>query len=193
MVNGWSFLGHQTKLLNKNGKPTQINNTINSVAMSPNGRYAITGGSDHVAYLWDTKTGQVIYKFRHANRVTQVALDDKGKFAFTADSQKQARVWDLSTGRAMSQLKYVNRQEVFSFARFSEDGRQLITGAPNQSLTLWDTNIGEKIQEWYVTPRKDTRPASAVVYSAAFIENETRLVSVSSAGLSEVWERKNDQ
>ncbi|AEA77621.1 WD40 repeat protein [Vibrio cholerae LMA3984-4] len=32
---------------------------VNSVALSANGRYALTGGNDYHAYLWDTKTGQI--------------------------------------------------------------------------------------------------------------------------------------
>lgn len=186
------FLGHQTELLDENGQPEQINNAINSVALSPNGLYALTGASDHQAYLWNTKTGQVIHKFRHTSRVIQVALDHKARYAFTSDSKKHAIIWDLKTGKRVSKLRYINRQEVFTFARFSPDGTKLITGAPTRKLSLWNVTDGKQIQEWLVTPRKDTRPASAVVYSAAFINNQTQLVSASSAGLGEVWELKHD-
>ena len=45
------FLGHTEK--------------INAVDMLPNGRIAISGGNDYVAYIWDTQSGQVIYRFNH--------------------------------------------------------------------------------------------------------------------------------
>ncbi len=67
------FLGHGEK--------------INSVDMLPNGRIAISGSNDFVAYVWDTKSGQVIYRFNHPSRVTMVAFDAKGRYAFTADSR----------------------------------------------------------------------------------------------------------
>ncbi len=57
------FLGHQEK--------------INSIDMLPNGRVAISGSNDFVAYVWDTASGQVIYRFNHPSRVTKVALDPK--------------------------------------------------------------------------------------------------------------------
>ena len=57
------FLGHQEK--------------INAVDMMPNGRVAISGSNDFVAYVWDTQSGQVIYRFNHPSRVTMVALDPK--------------------------------------------------------------------------------------------------------------------
>ena len=182
------FMGHQSGLLDENGEPVQISNTINSLDISPNGRYVLTGSSDNNAYLWDTKTGQVVYQFRHSSRVTKVALDPKGRFAFTADSKKQSRIWDLKTGKVLSSLDFFNRQEIFSSANFSDDGKWLVTGAPTRELTLWDVKTGEQGQQWVVTARKGSRPASAIVYSATFINNGTQVISLSSAGLSEVWE-----
>lgn len=184
------FLGHQTELLDENNEPIQINNAINSVEMSPNGRYAISGSSDHTAYLWDTRTGQVIHKFRHSARVVNVALDKKARYAFTSDSGGQSSIWDIKTGKLISNLKFINRQEIFTSARFSDNGHWLLTGAPTRELTLWQISTGKQLQQWNVTPRKDSRPASAVVYSAAFINNESQIISESSSGLSEVWEIK---
>ena len=182
------FLGHQRDLLDENGEAIQINNAINSIDMSPNGKYVLTGSSDQAAYLWDTTSGQVVHKFRHSSRVIHVALDPKARYAFTADSKKQARIWDLKTGNTLSNLDFINRQEIFSSARFSENGKWLLTGAPTRQLTLWDVKTGKQLQQWHVTPRKGSRPQSAVVYSASFINNETQVISESSAGLSEIWD-----
>jgi WD40 repeat protein len=187
------FLGHQSNLLDENDEPIQINNAINGLDMSPNGRYVLTGSSDGNAYLWDSKSGQALHQFRHSSRVTFVALDPKARYAFTADSKKQSRIWDLKTGKAISNLDYINRQEIFSSARFSDNGKWLLTGAPTRQLTLWDVKTGKQLQQWLVTPRKGSRPQSAVVYSASFINNETQVISESSAGLSEVWNIDNEQ
>lgn len=182
------FLGHQSSLLDAAGEPVQISNTINSIDMSPNGRYVLTGSSDHNAYLWDTQTGQVVYQLRHASRVTKVALDPSARYAFTADSKKQSRIWDLKTGKVVSSLDYLSRQEIFSSARFSRNGKWLLTGAPTRELTIWDVKTGKQLQQWVVTARKGSRPASAIVYSASFINNDTQVISASSAGFSEIWE-----
>ena len=186
------FLGHQSSLLDADGEPVQISNTINSLEMSANGRYVLTGSSDNNAYLWDTQTGQVVYQFRHSSRVTKVALDAKARYVFTADSKKQSRIWDLKTGKVISTLQYFNRQEIFSSARFSNNGKWLLTGAPTRELTLWDVKTGKQLQQWTVTARKGSRPASAIVYSASFINNETQVISTSSAGFSEIWEIDNE-
>ncbi len=167
------FIGHQEK--------------INSVALSPNGRYALTGSNDYTAFLWDTQSGQVIYRFTHPSRVTRVALDPKGRIAFTADSQKKAQIWDLTTGKPVSTLSYTARQQIFSAVRFNNEGTLLATGAPTSQLALWDVASGKKLQSWRVTPRKNSRPKGAVVYSVAFSNNDAELITESSAGLAESW------
>lgn len=167
------FLAHQEK--------------INAIDMLPNGRVAISGSNDFVAYVWDTQTGQVIYRFNHPSRVTMVALDPKGRFAFTADSKKDAHIWNLKTGKLISSLIYTNRQEVFSSVQFSPKGDYLLTGAPSRKVSLWQIGTGERTKSWRVTPRKDIRPAGAVVYSAAFRDNN-HIVTESSAGFGELWQ-----
>lgn len=167
------FLGHQEK--------------INTVDMLPNGRIAISGSNDFVAYLWDTQSGQVIYRFNHPSRVTKVALDPNARYAFTADSKKSSNIWDLRTGKRISQLQYPHRQEVFSSVQFSEDGTKLLTGSPSRKVSLWDIATGTRLQSWFVTPRKDIRPAGAVVYSVAFSDNN-HILTESSAGYAEKWQ-----
>lgn len=167
------FLGHGEK--------------INSIDMLPNGRIAISGANDFTAYVWDTDSGQVIYRFNHPSRVTKVALDPHGKYAFTADSKKDAHIWNLKTGKKISALQYPNRQEVFSSVQFSPKGEYLLTGAPSRKVSLWQIGTGVRIKSWFVTPRKDIRPAGAVVYSAAFRDNN-HIVTESSAGYGELWQ-----
>ncbi|MCH2056628.1 MAG: hypothetical protein MK214_08495 [Thalassotalea sp.] len=167
------FLGHSDR--------------INTVDMLPNGRVAISGGNDFIAYVWDTVSGQVIYQFNHPSRVTMVALDPKGRYAFTADSKKAAHIWNLKTGKLVNSLKYTNRQEVFSSVRFSPDGAHLLTGAPSRKVSLWVIGTGQRLESWRVTPRDDIRPAGAVVYSAAFRDNN-HFITESSSGFAELWQ-----
>lgn len=167
------FLGHKEK--------------VNAVDMLPNGRIAISGANDFVAYVWDTQTGQVIYKFNHPSRVTMVAMDTKGRFAFTADSKKHAHIWDLKTGEEISQLQYTNRQEVFSSVSFSDNGQFLVTGAPSRKVSIWQINSGKRKASWRVTPKEGIHPASAVVYSVSFRDNN-HIITESSSGYAELWQ-----
>ncbi|MGX9419448.1 WD40 repeat domain-containing protein [Vibrio sp. WJH972] len=174
LVNGrrLEFLAHQEK--------------VNTVALSANGRYALTGGNDYFAYLWDTQTGQVVRSYEHEQRVVRVALQRKGKLAFTSDGGNQAKIWDISRGEELSQLNSFARQLIFSTARFSDDGKYLVTGTPSSKVTIWQVQSGNKLDSFEATPTKDTRPPRAVVYDAAF-DNDGRVISATSAGIAEAW------
>jgi WD40 repeat protein len=166
------FLGHKEK--------------INTVDMMPNGRVAMSGGNDFIAYVWDTTSGQVIYQFNHTSRVSKVALDPQGRFAFSANSMKSAHIWDLKTGKLISTLKGTKRHEVFSSVSFSPDGKTLVTGAASSKVSIWDIATGKRTASWHVTPKEAKRPTGAVVYSLAFSDNNT-LLTESSSGYAERW------
>ncbi|MEL3929351.1 hypothetical protein V1669_18395 [Aeromonas enteropelogenes] len=158
---------------------------INTVDLSANGRYALTGGNDYSAYLWDTQSGQVVWRFNHGGRVVMARLEPSGRYAFTADS-RQASIWDLKTGKEVSRLQFDHRFEVYSSARFANDGKWLITGAPSRQLSLWRVSDGTLLQSWRVAPYPKAKPPSAVVYGVALRDN-SHLVSASSSGLAEIW------
>ncbi|MGC9401248.1 WD40 repeat domain-containing protein [Vibrio genomosp. F10] len=166
------FLAHQEK--------------INSVALSSNGRFALSGGNDYKAYLWDTESGLIIRTFEHEQRVIRVALQRDGDLAFSSDGGNQAIIWDLKTGNERSQLSSFSRQLIFSTARFSDDGSKLVTGTPSSRVIVWDTTSGKKTDGFEVEPLKDTRPPRAVVYDAAF-DNQQRIISGTSAGIAQAW------
>lgn len=159
---------------------------VNSVDLSANGRYALTGGNDYSAYLWDTQSGQVIHRFNHASRVTMARLDPSGRAAFTASSMGQAILWDLTSGKEISRLQMEHRQEIYSAARFANQGQWLLTGSPSRQAALWRVSDGARLQQWRVAPRPSARPSSSVVYGIALRDN-SRVITLSSSGYAETW------
>jgi len=159
---------------------------VNSVDLSANGLYALSGGNDHRAFLWNTQTAQVIKAFDFRHRVSMVKLEDKGRYAFVADNQKASQIWNLQTGELQSTLIYKARQSIFSSVRFINNGKQLLTGNGTKIIELWDVKTGLSQQRWMVTPRKETRPKTAVVYSATLWDGD-KIASESSAGFLEIW------
>jgi len=159
---------------------------VNSVDLSANGLYALSGGNDHRAFLWNTKTAQIIQEFNFKNRVSMVKLEDEGRYAFVADNQKSSQIWNIETGKLQSTLIYTARQSIFSSVRFVNEGKMLLTGNGTKTVRLWDVESGLSLQSWLVTPRKETRPKTAVVYSATLWDSDS-VATESSAGLLEIW------
>lgn len=174
------FSGRRIEFLGHNEK-------INSVALSANGRYALTGASDYTALFWDTKTAQVIHRYIHPTRVTKVALDPNAKYAFSAGSKRVSAIWDLKTGKEVSRLDYVSRSRIFSAVSFSKDGKQLYTGSPGRLLNRWDIATGKQLEQWKVTPRKDSRPVSSVIFAISETKSG-KIITESSSGYAEFWQ-----
>jgi eukaryotic-like serine/threonine-protein kinase len=69
---------------------------ITSVAISPDGRRALSAGLDDRVCLWDLETGQSTRAFRaHWAGVSRVAFSPDGRRALTAGLDNVLRLWDL--------------------------------------------------------------------------------------------------
>ncbi len=182
------FLGHILNARKRIQDPTLSPSWvgINSVDLSANGKYAISGGDDHAAILWDTQSGQQIYLWPHNNRVHYVKFSRDGKLAFTASRQAEAYIWDLTNGKMVSKLKLKSREWIISSARFSADNKQLLTGSPGRDLKLWQVKTGTLKKAFKVKKRFSTKASGAVVLDVAFTK-DGNAISEASSGYGEKW------
>ncbi len=181
------FLGHRLHAQQQNPPLPGEWIGINSVAISGNGQYALSGGDDHYAILWNTTTGQALYQWPHKGRVHMVALTTDGRYAFTASSKAEAFIWDLKTGKQRAQLALKKREWIISSARFSKNGDLLITGSPGRDLKLWQASTGRLIKAWKVKKRSINKASGAVVLDVAFSQNEEFILSEASSGFAQKW------
>ncbi len=75
---------------------------VNSVAFSPDGRYALTGSMDRTAILWDVASGTALHTLAgHSDRVNSVAFSPDGRYALTGSMDRTAILWDVASGTAL--------------------------------------------------------------------------------------------
>ena len=108
---------------------------ILSVAISPDGKFILTGSNDLTARLWDMN-GNNLRIFRgHASLINSVEFSPDGKTVLTGSGDLTARIWDLDGN--CTQILKGHTNEVLSVA-FSPDGEKILTGSADSTAILWD-------------------------------------------------------
>jgi uncharacterized protein (TIGR03067 family) len=114
-----------------------------SLALSDNGKIAITGSNDKTAILWETSTGKKLHTWQgHSVGLNSVALSGDGKTALMA-SDKTAILWDAGTGNKL-QTFAGHIGQVLAVA-LSGDGKTALTGSTDGVSRLWDTATGREL------------------------------------------------
>lgn len=70
--------------------------SVLAVAISDDGKLAVSGSYDDTARVWDVETGECIKVYRHAGKVTSLDINDE--VVVTASGNK-VNVWKLSEGK----------------------------------------------------------------------------------------------
>jgi WD40 repeat protein len=74
---------------------------VNAVAVTPDGRRAISASEDRTLKVWDLSSGEAERTLAgHSGLVNAVAVTPDGRRAISASEDGTLKVWDLSSGEA---------------------------------------------------------------------------------------------
>ena len=138
--------------------------TINSVAISPDGKRILSGGGVSgygcELRLWDVATGKCLRVFNgHESVVHCVGFSSNGHYAFSGSGHSQQtdfsfRVWEVDTGVCICIIN-MDKRTIHSLA-LSSDGRSLLLG-DEEHATLW--NLDWELNDYKPTDwDENTRP-----------------------------------
>jgi WD40 repeat protein len=123
-------------------------NSVYSVAFSPDGRTALSGGGElnqpvGELKLWDVESGRELCSFMGSGSVGSIAFAPGGRFALSSSNHETLKLWDVASGRELHSFTG-DHGDVESVA-VSPDGRFALSGGWG-NMKLWD------ISEWTQPP-----------------------------------------
>jgi TIR domain/WD domain, G-beta repeat len=117
---------------------------VGDVAVTPDGRRAVSASDDRTLRLWDLESGQTLRTLEgHTHSVSAVAVTPEGRRAVSASGDETLRLWDLSSGQTLRTLK--GHTDSVSAVAVTLDGRRAVSGSFDRTLRLWDLESGKEI------------------------------------------------
>ena len=152
-----------------------------AVAFSPDGKLAVTGGTDGNVRVWDTATGQEIGAPMSSddNPVDAVAFSPSGTLIAAASADGNVQLWNATSQQVAGSALVLAGPQVRALV-FSPDGRFLATGAQDGTVRLWDATTGEQAGA--------TISTGEAVGALAFGNGGATLATTESDGATELWQ-----
>jgi WD40 repeat protein len=112
-----------------------------TLAVSPSGRWIVSGGSDGKVKVWDAITLQETLSINaYTRRVTAVTVTADERKIVSSGADGAIRIWSASDGQLLATF-HGHKGAVNSLV-VSIDGRLIVTGSADRSIRVWDAGSG---------------------------------------------------
>lgn len=123
------------------------NDAVRCLAISSDGKRALSGGDDRTVRLWDLERCREMYRFgKHRDGVTGVALTSDGRHVLSCSRDQTLRMWEINTGKEVRAFP-VPRGPVLTIT-LTPDGTGVYTGHFDTTLRLWDLATGRELRRF---------------------------------------------
>jgi WD40 repeat protein len=116
--------------------------SVNALALSPDGRFLVSGSEDVTLKIWDTATGNVLRTLAgHDQPVLAVAISPDGRWIASGGEDTSVRLWNVVTGES---TRIGSHSSAVKNVVFSDDGKRL-TSLGNNEVKVYDVAAGRQL------------------------------------------------
>jgi WD40 repeat protein len=125
--------------------------TVNSIAISNDGKWLASAGEDRTLYLWDLHTGRYNFSFiGQSQAVTSVTISPDAKIIASGCLDQKVTAWHLESHKLLrtfmqSGTAKSHNGPVYAIA-FTLSGKQLVTGGADGLIQLWNPQTGSLLR-----------------------------------------------
>jgi WD40 repeat protein len=150
-------------------------------AFTPDGAFALSGGSDGHLRLWDAASGTAATTFSACTKaVSACAVSPGGRYWLSGSLDGQLSLWDAE-GHTLAR-RFLAHTRPISAIVFGDDENTLVTASWDRTLIVWD-----------LQREREGRPLNGhgdIVSGCRFTPDGQRLLSWSHDGTLRLWELK---
>ncbi len=118
--------------------------SVNAVAVTPDGTRVISAAGDSTCKVWDLATGQEVFTLSgHGGWMRAVAVTPDGTRVISASVDETCKVWDLSTGQEVFTLS--GHSGMVNAVAVTGDGTRAISGGDDSTCKVWDLATGQEV------------------------------------------------
>ena len=137
---------------------------VSAVAVSADGRCAVSAAMDHTIKVWNLEKGQLVRTLSdHGSTSYSVAVTADARLAVSGSLDLTVKVWNLESGQLVRTLTgHEPGSELYggvNSVAVTANGRRVVSGADDCTVKVWDLSDGES---WTVTRHENSVQAVAV-------------------------------